>query len=868
MKRLSIGIAGSLSLSFAFALLLSIPLSVSGQVVEDISWRQVSSKNDASFYDIQDAFNQYWEGIPKTKGSGYKVFKRWENYAAPRVYPTGNLELLSTNYQNYMEWQQSGANKSSGAASSGNWTAIAPSQVPDGYDAGMGRINFIKFDPSNANTMYVSSPDGGLWKSTNGGAAWTTNTDFLPVIGCSDLAIDPTNTQNMYLATGDQGDDRRSIGILKSTNGGSTWNPTSLVWTATDNYRTTRLLMDPTDPQIMMVATDGGIFRTTDGWTTHNQVETAFLTDMEFKPGDPNTVYAAGFEFFKSTDKGLTWTQISSGLPSGNDVLRYALDVTAANAAYVYAIVGDNDGGLLGVYRSTDSGTSFSLRADSPNLLHTNAAPGPSDTGGQAGHDLAIAVSPSNADLVTIGGINQWQSTDGGTNWTRITYWLGFDPAYPNSNDEPEPYIHADIQHIEYLPGSSTTFFTSCDGGISKTTDNGVTWTEITNNLVVGQQTNIALSATNADLMITGLQDIGTLKNDNGNWSVIGGGDGEDGFIDRTNDMNMVYSTVNAAFFLSTDGGTTYSDITGLPSGEWFSPIHQDPVSATTVYAGGFPELYKSTDVLSSPTYSWTQLGTPAGSGNILRFEIAPSNNSVIYAIKENAVSKSTNGGSTFTDVTGNLPVGTAMLANLTLSDTDPDKVWVVFSGYDSGTKVFSTTDGGSSWTNISTGLPNLPMNTIVYSNGSASDGVYIGADIGVYYMDNSLSAWTPFSTDMPNNAVRDLEIFYPTGKIRAATYGRGTWESDLYTPTTSILNAAEKSIKVYPNPVADQLTIEMEGNGQPVTYEILNASGQVISTGTMTSKKVIATGDFAAGVYVIRLDNDKTVQFEKIIKR
>jgi photosystem II stability/assembly factor-like uncharacterized protein len=861
-KRVTTNIFSSAVL-LGLSLFMLLSLSAIGQTTEPLNWKYKGTA--ANFYDVQENFNQFWQGKEASKGQGYKIFKRWENFVEPRVYPSGDLSLISTTYPNFMAWQeQRGQNKTA----SGNFSSLGTNQVASGYDAGAGRINFIRFEPGNTSTMFVSTPDGGLWKSTDGGTTWSTNTDFLPVIGCTDLAINPSNTQVMYLATGDKEEDRRSIGILKSTNGGSTWNPTSLVWTALDNYRTTRLLMDPTDPNIMMVATDGGIFRTTDGWATNSQVDFTALEDMEFKPGDPSIVYAAGKEFLKSTDNGSTWTAITSGLPNPADVSRIVLAVTPASAGNVYAVIGDASDGFLGLYRSTNSGNSFTQQSSSPNILHASAAPGPGDTGGQAFHDLAIAVSPTDADFITVGGINIWQSTDAGVNWARKSYWLGYNAAYPGMEDEPEPYLHADVQYIEYLPGSSTTMFASCDGGISKSTNSGTDWSDITNNLTIGQQTNIALSATNADLMFTGLQDIGTLKRTASGWSVIGGGDGEDGFIDRTNDMNMVYSTTNASFYLSTDGGSTYNDVTGLPSGEWFSPIHQDPTLATTVYAGGFPELYRSLDLFTSPVYTWSQLGSPSGAGNILRFAIAPSNNTIIYAIKEDAISKSTDAGLNWTDVTGALPTGTVALKNLCVSDADPDKVWVVFSGYDAANKVFKSIDGGSTWTNESAGLPNLPINTIVFNNGNLNDAVYIGADIGIYYLDNTLTTWEPFFTGLPNCAVTDLEIFYPTGKLRVATYGRGSWESDLFSPSTGITELSKNGIKIYPNPVTDQLTLEMEGNRENKNFEILNQNGQVVHRGKFVDKVVIETSQFASGVYLIRINAKDAVRFEKLVKQ
>ena len=203
-----------------------------------------------------------------------------------------------------------------------------------------------------------------------------------------------------------------------------------------------------------------------------------------------------------------------------------------------------------------------------------------------------------------------------------------------------------------------------------------------------------------------------------------------------------------------------------------------DPVNPSRLYVGGIPTLYTS----ANKGDLWTALGTPPGTGSIKGIAVAPSNTAIIYIIKDDAVSKSINTGASFSNITGTLPVANASLSSITISNTDPNKVWVTFSGYSDGEKVFKTTNGGTTWTNVSTGLPNLPVNKVLYTNGSAVDAIYIGADIGVYYLDNSLSSFAPFFTNLPHSGVRDLEIFYPTGKLRAGTYGRGIWESDLYT--------------------------------------------------------------------------------------
>jgi PKD repeat protein len=801
---------------------------------------QMMRDPNVNFYDVQQAFNSYWEGKIIEKGKGYKAFRRWESYMAPRVYPSGNMTLPSQNYENFVQWENQQAAAGIPKSVAGNWSFLGPIGKPTG--GGAGRLNFVRFDPTNANTLYVGAPDGGLWKSTNGGTSWTTNTDQLAVIGVSDIAIDPTNTQIMYIATGDGfAGDSFSTGVLKSTDGGSTWVATGLAWTASQGRTISRLLINPSNPQILMAFSSIGIWRTTNGGTTWTQPTGTFngVMDAEFKPGDPTTVYAAGTIFKKSTDGGLNWTTITTGLTG---IGRLAIAVTPANAAYVYVLGSKNsDSGFLGIIRSTNSGTTFTTRMASTASNNILGWDNGSDAGGQGWYDLAIAASPTNADEIMTGGINMWRSTNGGTSFTLNSHWTG---SYS------KPYVHADIHDIVYLPGSGTTVFSGNDGGIFKTTNSGAAWTDISSNLSIAQQYRIGLSASNATLLVAGHQDNGTNKLNGTAWSQIYGGDGMDCFIDRTNN-NVIYgSYVYGDHYKSTNGGASFTPITtGIPAGtgneEWLCAIHQDPVTAATIYAGGRTALYRSTN---SGT-SWTALGTPTGSGNIMEFVIAPSNNQIIYTIKSgtNAVSKSINGGTSFTAVSTGLPTNSTP-TGITVSNTDPNIVFVTYSGYISANKVFKSTNGGTSWTNISTGLPNIPVNTIVFQNGAANDAVYVGTDVGVYYKNNT-TAWIAFNTGLPNVSVSDLEIYYPTSRLRCATYGRGTWDSDLYSAVAAV-PVASFTASATTICVGQTVNYTNTSSGVPTAYSWTFAGGSP-ATSTATNPTVTYN---TAGTYTVTL--------------
>lgn len=786
--------------------ILSFSTTLLSQEQNKVDWRKKSENVKANFYQVNDDFNDYWKGKKASKGQGHGVYKRWAKYMTPRVYPSGDMLLPSSNLDNYKQWERTHGTSTDVSTRSlnGNWTEIGPNVKPSGYDGGVGRVDFIRFDPNNANTYYCGTPDGGLWKTINGNDAvphWTTNHDFLPVIGCADLAIAPDGT--MYLATGTwEGDkEKRSVGVLKSTDNGDTWTATGLSWAVTDDYKIRKMVMDPMNPLIMMVATDGGVWRTTDGWATavSGPVESLDgnynIDDIKFKPDNQNTVYASGRNtdnnevFWKSTDKGATWTAVTAGLPDASDLSRIIIGVTKADVAYVYLLAGNANNGYNGTYRSTDSGDTFSTMSTSPNILNSDIPA--SNDGGQANHDLAIAVAPDAADLVIIGGINQWRSFDGGATWTLLTYWNGTDPAV-EGGERDEPYVHADVQSIEFLPNNNTTMITTCDGGIYRTTDDGATWLDISGNLGISQQSDVAIYQQDENVIVAGLQDIGTIaRASDGTWSVINGGDGESAFIDYDDVQNVVTSNPNGAHDYSPNGGVNQYSLlgNGLANGtEFFSPILQDPVTSTICYAGGRSELYKSTTYQNaeSETHSWTSIGTPSGSGSITSFAVYAANPQIIYTVKwdmtsKSRVSKTTDGGGSWSDITGSLPVNASSITNIAMSNTDPNKVWVVFSGYEAANKVYKTIDGGATWTDVnSAGLPNIPINTIVYRNNS-NDEVYIGADIGVFVINNSLTEWNSFFTALPRCTVSDLNISYASNKIVAATYGRGTWVSDLY---------------------------------------------------------------------------------------
>ncbi|MDP4266153.1 MAG: PKD domain-containing protein [Bacteroidota bacterium] len=709
-------------------------------------------------------FQQDWKNKSFTKSRGWKQFKRWESFMEPRVYPTGNINRTAI-----WEYKTKSNNKSFNEKSFNlsKWESLGPFAVPTGR-GGAGRINCIRFHPLNPDIIFIGSPSGGLWKSTDGGNTWSSNTDNLPSIGVTDIVINPDNPKIMYLITGD-GDAGQtySIGILKSTDGGITWETTGLNWKVSSLRKISKLVIYPTNSNILFVATSLGIYKSSDAGSNWKLVKTGDFKDIEFKPDNPAIIYASGTKVFKSDNSGEKFYQIMTDMPTEN---RIAIAVTKDAPDNLYVLASNNSYGFLGFYKSTDAGVSFKLTSYSPNILGWDADG--NDTGGQSWYDLALAVSPVNKDLIYTGGVNIWQSTDGGYSWTPSTHWFGANSI---------PYVHADIHSLEFHPKEPSTIYAGCDGGIFKIGEDGVNWIDLSNGLSIGQIYKIGCSANNPDLIMSGWQDNGTNFYNNGQWSTILGGDGMECAIDYTN-SNYKYATIYyGQVYRSQTDNIQFQHINSqvTEKGDWITPFLIDPVDPKILYEACI-NVWRSSDRGDN----WSKISQFDSTENLHSIAVSPSNNKYIYTATYSNIFMTSDGGIKWNKITNGLPADVA-IKSITINPYNPNAVWVSMSGYSSGNKVFYSNDGGKTWKNCSGSLPNLPVNCIVYENGS-KDGLYVGTDVGVYYKDNTMNDWITYSNGLPDVIVNDLEIKYNAGKIRAGTFGRGLWQADLFSINNS----------------------------------------------------------------------------------
>lgn len=757
--------------TIAFAIVMIVPTGIFAQpwLNRDIPSAGTPARKP-NLKDISERFDSYWKGKEisfneeeNREEGGYQQFKRWEWFMRQRTYPSGNFFDPHILFREYEKFKATRATDAQKRTQSTQWTLIGPAVVPNsGGD--VGRINVLRFNPQNLNTLYIGAASGGFWMSHDGGNSWATTTDFLTALSIADIAVDLLDTNNIYVATGDGygyevGGDfwggTYSAGVLKSTDGGLTWNSTGLTYTQDQNDIIQRLAIRPDQPNVLIAATRNGLFRTTNGGTTWTSVSTGHFYDIEFNPLHPDTVLATkSDQLYRSINGGATWSLLYSGLGSG----RLMIGVTAANVNVIYA---SNESSQFS--RSSNGGTSF-VTMSSPSIASFYGY-----------YDDVLAVSQVDENTVYCGGYAIAKTTDGGNTWNQA------------ANNGGSDYVHADNHFIDFLPGSNNTVFSCNDGGIFKTTDGGTSWTDLGNGLAIKQYYRMSQSASDPYTIYAGAQDNGSDQLTGGVWTQVYGADGMDNQVDWSDDQNVYVSYQYGAIQKSTNGGASFSDISPS-SGDWVTPFVIDPVNSQTLYAG-YGELYKSTD----GGLSWNTISNGMTGGSYLIALTVAQNHDYIYTATFGSIFMTSNGGNTWTDITGTLPTSSAGITYIAVSDSDPLKVWVSLTGYSSGNKIFASTDGGQTWTNFSTGIPNIPVNCIVFQNGS-QDILYAGTDFGVFYTQGG-AAWTTYGTDFPNVIVSDMDIHYGASKLRTATYGRGIWETDLAASTLYALDAGVQAI-------------------------------------------------------------------------
>ncbi|MEJ1224117.1 thrombospondin type 3 repeat-containing protein [Sediminicola sp. 1XM1-17] len=795
-----------------------------------------TSTNNYSLYEISDAFHAYWKDKdPNVKGSGYKPFMRWENYWKQFVDENG---YLPSSKQLWDAWE-SKANSTAVANPTSSWTSLGPTNV-DAYSGrlpGQGRVNAVAVDPNNANIWYVGAPAGGIWKSLDAGASWTNLFDDFPQIGVSGIAIDPNNSNIIYITTGDDdAADSYSVGVFKSTDGGASWNQTGLNPSNTsDNWLMNEIVIDPTNSQILWVGTNQGLYKSSNGGTLWIRKKIGNIKDFKLKPNNSNTIYAVtNDEFFKSTDGGEVFTEITGNLPANSG--RLVLGVTPNNASVVYVLSADtgaNDFAYQGLYKSTDSGTTFTKTPNANNILESN----------QAWFDLAMEVSPTDENEVYIGCLNIWKTTDGGTTFSPLNQWY-LDNA---------SYTHADIHTLKIFNGN---LFCGSDGGVYMSSDKGTTFTDYTAGIAIGQFYRVSVSRNNASQMIGGLQDNGGQVLSDGKWNNYHGGDGMDNVISPLND-NLVYGFSQFGSFLSisNDAGQAITTIRSpevngsFLQGNWITPL---AINSNGEVFAGYNALYKLNGT------SWEKISRliGEGKGDIEDVEIHPTNPMIITVAQDNQLHRSTDGGINFTLIQS----FETDISDMALNNSNENIVYVATSrrvGISQNRQpanigVYKIEINGTEITNTNITY-NLSTDQAFFSlahQGRNTDNpIYLGTSLGVYRLDDTLTEWEDYFTGLPSTAVSDLDISLDDEVITASTYGRGVWQSPIPIKVPEndlrLISLTPKENAVLCGEIIPEIAVENKGTNA-ITEVVVNYTVNGVAAQNITYPIALNFGESA----------------------
>ncbi|MEN7550621.1 discoidin domain-containing protein [Rapidithrix thailandica] len=747
---------------------------------------------DPNFFEVQRAYEEYYRTHSKEKsarmGLNWKVFERWAFSVSSRVQPDGSIISQHEEVVRFRKQKKTRAAWRSASTDNGNWSIVGPVGNPNqsfGQPNGNGRVNALVFHPTDPSIMYCGAPDGGLWKKTGNNPWQSLNTDMLSKIGVSAIFIDPNNTSRILIGTGDRDGSGDGDGVYESTDDGQSWAPSN---TGMAGTTVGRLEVDPNNVSTLLAATNQGIYKSTDGGHTWTKKSTASgnYRDLRYKPGSSTIVYAtAGKDYYRSTNGGESWSLITVGSTTGLNNPRKVLGVTPANPNVVYIMYAGAEGREFGgLYKSTDSGQTFSLKSSSPNIL--GWASDGNGTGGQWSYDLCMAVSNTNANQIYVGGIGVWRSNNSGTTWTNIGHWGN--------------QVHADQHDLVFSPHNNL-LYSGNDGGIDVYQNNS--WTEILEGLAISQIYRIGQSASQKDIVQTGLQDNGCISYENGAWRATAAGDGAEVLVDYS-DHKYQYNTYGSSIRRSSNYGQSFQGIAGnnnygiTESGPYVTDYVLDKTNPNWMYIG-YKNVWRNSSVRTGT--QWTKISDFGNSDNIKDLEQSSANTSLFYVLTNgNKLYRSDNitaGNPGFSNLSATLPQSWG-LRGIASHPSDENTVYLLCSN-----AVYKSSNKGSSWLNITGSLTSAGSLTCFVYDESSDEGLYVGTTHAIYYKDNTLNDWILFDNNMPNVEVTEMEIFYGSTRggsvVRAGTWGRGLWESPLFSGSGSS-NQAPLAAITYPS--------------------------------------------------------------------
>lgn len=780
---------------------LAISISTIGQVLDRPSnyeienapeWAQLMYADNPNVFEVDRAYNSYFDEHEFAKSYHTQFYKRWRISVEDLVQNDGFYQLLSEG--DMMRIKEELFEKSLQNRASGTWSLVGPIIAfnSDGVPVSM-QSNIYSIDqaPSDSDVLYCGSETGEVYRSSDGGNSWiNVSLNELWNKGVRSIEIHPNDPNIVYIGSGSN--------IYKSINGGLTWTDVLYVW----NLYANEILINPSTPNTILAATYEGVYRTIDAGLNWTQLYSDLAYDLKTNTDDDNTVYLLKHnpdleicQFMRSTDAGSTFIVQSNGWYSSTDPDRHdgggRLAVSNADSDRVYAyLIGEakaGDTGYIGLYKSDDSGSTWTL----PNGPtggpydddHMNLAIGYVGWQYHQGYyNCALMASDTDPDQIRLGGLNLYGSDDAGSTF------------YPLAGYVDGPFaMHVDMQ--DFRTFGNTTWITT-DGGIYRS-DDFFTSSEFESRMYGIHSAEYwgFGSGWNEDVMIGGLYHNGNLSfHENygeGNFLQLGGGEPASGYVNQGENRRVYSSDINGKILPLNIGDPVQSVGFGIDPNEGYWAVHSselefDPRCYSIAYTGKNHQLWRTDD--KGTTFELFATFGLDLDNRITYIEPSWSDPNVLYVCQQNVIPSSS--GAIWKTIDSGLNWFELDLPNVDNSQkiliqvdpTDPDKVWIAFHSSGDGQIVYKSVNGGGSWTNLTTSTLDGESPRSLNLIGGTDGGVYLATNHTVYYRNNSMSDWECFGDGLPaliNTGT--ARPFYRDGKLRVASNGKGIWESVFY---------------------------------------------------------------------------------------
>lgn len=786
-----------------------------------------------------------------------------------RAFPSG--EIKSGAYKEAAIWRREMEQNRSAAGSSSIWEFSGPLNIG-------GRITDIEIPNGDAITYYVGAASGGIFKTTNAGATWQPVFDDQTMLAIGDIEISKNNNDLIVVGTGEVNAGGGSLaydgdGVYRSDDAGITWESKGL----TEVGSIGKVIIDPADDDVIFVGamgplfrndTNRGVYRSIDGGDTWEQVlfiaENTGIIDMVIHPTNSNIVYAAAWQRERSVDNR-TYGGANSGIyrsADGGDTwneLTNGLPTAATQKGRISIDIAQSNPDVLYASYATALGSiQGNYRSADGGDTWTTVNSSQLTNVGFHWWFRGLFVDPTDENILFHVGFDVERSTDGGMNWQ---------PAFSN--------VHVDQHALAFNSITSNEVLLGNDGGLYVSANNGAT-SQQDLNLPITQFYRFYVDPQNENKIYGGSQDNSTMRTTTGglsDWTIINGGDGFQPLV-RDDNTNVIYAlSQRGGLVRSTNDAASFNVIlSGVDPNDrnnWDSPIALDPANNDIVYFGT-QRLYQSINTGTNWTAISPDLTNGSGAGNLTfgtltSIEVSPQDSDIIYTGADDGnVYRTLDGGTTWENISAGLP--DRWVTRVQSDPQDATIVYATFSGYRFGEDtghVYRSTNNGDTWEDITNNLPDIPINDLEID---AFGNLFLGTDIGVLASADDGNSWEPFGENLPSVVVNDLHYDANSGFLFAGTYGRSSYKIDVSDNVLAVDDFAlsEITLALIPNPAIDRVTITYTGTAEN-EVTLYDQLGRKLRTIPMQGQSMqMDVQDLPTGIYIIQVG----AHSQKLVKR